>query len=404
MKRYAIVALLAIVLLACAPVMPARNQTVENKTVEVTPEETVEDEVVEEEVVETEENATMEESEEEPGVDLRDVPKKEVVEGDLVNFPNLRAVDPDGDPIAYTFTEPLNEKGTWQTSIGDEGDHLVTITASDGTNTVSQKILIVVLPKNKAPVISLEEPVEAKEGETLVLQPAITDLEGDPIDVTYSGWMDSNTIDVGFDDSGNHKVVITASDGKASASKEVIISVQNVNRAPLLAEISADSIKEGQKFTIKPSSKDPDGDNVTLSYDFPLDESGTWLTEIGDAGEYEILVTASDGTATAETTFMLTVEAINRAPVIELESPVIVNEGDIAELNPAITDPEGDEIRVTYSGWMNTNTRQTTYDDAGNHKVMITARDVAGNEAKLEVILSVEDVNRPPIFGAGSFN
>jgi hypothetical protein len=400
MNKYAIIALLAIVLIACAPVMPARNETI----TEETPEETPTNETVEQTPA-PEENATMEETPEpEPQVDLRDVPRKEVVEGDLVSFPNLRAVDPDGDPITYTFTTPLNENGEWQTQEGDLGEHLVTITASDGTNTVAQQVLIVVLSKNKAPTIELTEPVEAKEGETLVLQPTITDPEGDTLNITYSGWMDSNTKEIGYDDAGNHKIVITASDGKSTTTREVIVSVANTNRAPELAEIAPETIKEGQKVRINPSARDPDGDTVTFTYDFPLDESGAWQTEVGDAGEYEVLVTASDGTATAEVIFVVTVEAINRAPVIELASPVLVKEGDIAELNPTITDQEGDEVRVTYSGWMNSNTRQTTYDDAGNHKVTITARDSAGNEATLEVIVSVEDVNRPPIFGAGSFN
>ncbi len=401
MNRYAIIALLAIVLVACAPVMPARNQTTttENKTVE--PQINV---TIGNETAVAEENATMEEPKEEPKVDLRDVPKKEVVEGDLVTFPNLRAVDPDGDPIEYTFTTPLNEKGEWQTTEGDAGDHLVTITASDGTNTVAQQVLIVVMSKNKPPVIELEEPVEATEGETLVLQPSITDLEGDTLNITYSGWMDSDTKEIGYDDSGNHKVVITASDGKTSSSKEVIITVANANRAPTLADIAPETIKEGQKVTIKPSAKDPDDDSVTFTYDFPLDEKGVWQTEIGDAGDYEVLVTASDGTDTAEKVFVLTVEAVNKAPVIELESPVLAKESDLITLNPTITDPEGDEVRVTYSGWMNSNTRTTTYDDSGNHKVTIAARDTAGNEATLEVIVAVEDLNRPPIFGAGSFN
>jgi len=396
MKRLTIIALLLLVLVACAPAMPARNQTM-NKTIEnitITP-------VVNETIAG---NETMEEPKEEPKVDLRDVPRKEVVEGDKVSFPNLKAVDPDGDPIAYTFTEPLSDKGEWQTADGDVGEHLVTITASDGTNVVSQQILIVVKSKNKPPVIELEEPIETKEGELLELMPDITDPEGDELNVTYSGWMTNSTKEVGFDEGGLHKVIITASDAKSTTSREIIVAVQNVNRGPELAEIPAQTIKEGQKVTLKSSAKDVDNDNITITYDFPLNEKGVWETQVGDAGEYEVLVTASDGELTAEQIFTLTVEAVNRPPVIELESPVLVNEGDTVTLNPTITDKEGDEIRVSYSGWMNTNTKSTTYDDAGNHKVEISARDTAGNEATLEVIISIGEVNRPPIFGAGSFN
>jgi hypothetical protein len=171
-----------------------------------------------------------------------------------------------------------------------------------------------------------------------------------------------------------------------------------------LADIPPQTIKEGQKVTIKPSAKDPDGDSLTYTFDTPFDEKGQWSTVIGDAGDYEILVTASDGTLTDEKTFVLTVLAVNRPPVIELESPVEVSEGETVTLEPVITDPEGDEVRVSYSGWMNTNTKAAGYEDQGEHTVVISARDTAGNEARLEVTVVVGDQNRPPIFGAGSFS
>ncbi len=394
MKKLAIIAILAIVLVACAPVMPARNQTntTENATIETN--ETIETPPANETVTE----------EPTPMPDLKDVPVKEATEGELVDFPNLKAVDPDGDLITYTFTSPLNEKGEWQTAEGDAGDHMVTITASDGTNTVSQQILLRINPKNKAPVIELEEPVSANEGDTFTITPTVTDPDGDEVTVTYSGWMTNDTIQIGFEESGLHKVIITATDGKTTATKEVIVSVENGNRAPELADIAAITIKEGQKATIRANADDPDGDAVTITYDFPFDDAGAWQTEVGDAGEYEVLVTASDGELEAETIVMLTLESVNRPPVIELESPIIVSEGETVTLSPEITDNEGDEVRVSYSGWMSANTKETGYGDSGNHKVEISARDTAGNEARLEIIVSVEDVNRPPIFGAGSFS
>ena len=396
MNKIAIVALLVIVLVACAPVMPSRNQTT-NKTTEKT---MTENKTMEK----TETNETMEKKEEKK-VDTRDLPQKEATEGDLVSFPNLKAVDPDGDPINYKFSEPLNEKGQWQTKEGDAGEHVVTITASDGSNTVSQQVLIVIKSKNKAPFIELEQPVLAKEGETLTLAPTATDPDGDEVTVSYDGWMNSDSREVGYDESGNHKVIIIATDSKgAKASIEAIVSVENVDRAPELADVPPQTIKEGQKVSIKPSAKDVDGDNVTYSFDFPLDEKGSWETKVGDAGDYEIKVTANDGELTSEKTFLLTVQAVNRPPVIELDSPITVEEGDVVKLEPTITDAEGDEVRVSYSGWMNTATKNTGYDDSGDHIVTIAARDTAGNEAKLEVTVIVEDQNRPPIFGAGSFN
>lgn len=188
MKRLAIIAFLVIVLVACAPVLPQNNQTT-NETEEVPVNET---EVVEEPVNETEE----EEVEELETVDTRDLPTKEVTEGDLVSFPNLKAVDPDGDTIEYTFTAPLDDRGEWQTEVGDAGEHIVIITASDGVNTVTQQVLLIVNSKNKAPEIGLEEPIMAMEGKTLTIDPLVTDADGDEVNVTFTGWMSSNTREV----------------------------------------------------------------------------------------------------------------------------------------------------------------------------------------------------------------
>ncbi|RJQ21195.1 hypothetical protein C4580_03045 [Candidatus Woesearchaeota archaeon] len=399
MNRLSITALvLLIFIVACAPALPARNQTMNATEPVVVMNETEEVPVPVEQV--QEENETVSE----PAPNLQDVPRKEVVEGETVSFPNLRAVDPDGDPIEYTFSAPLDEKGVWRTKDGDAGEHLITITASDGTNTVTQQVLIVVQPKNKPPIIELEEPVEVSEGEMLTLNPTVSDPDGDNVTLSYSGWMTSNVKNVSFDDSGLHKVIISATDGKAVTTREVIVSVENVNRAPTIFDLDPVTVKEGQRVIVKPAGKDPDGDTVRFEFEEPIGPNGTWNTEIGDAGEYELLVIATDGELTAETLVSVFVEAVNKPPTIELASPIEVNEGDQVVLEPIISDPEGDEVRVSYSGWMSANTRLTTYDDAGNHKVTITARDTADNEARLEVIVVVNDLNRPPIFGAGSFN
>ena len=391
-----LLALLLVFVVACAPALPARNQT-QNVTVEPTINVTATlEEVNETEPVQNETKV--------PAVVSKDLPRKEVVEGETVSFPNLKAVDPDGDPISYTFSSPLNEQGIWRTKVGDAGEQVITITASDGANTVAQQVLIVVLPKNKAPVIELAEPIEANEGELFTFNPTLSDADGDNVTISYSGWMNSNTKNLSFDDSGLHKVVITASDGTSVTSREVIVSVKNVNRPPTVFSVDEIKIKEGQRAIVKPAAKDPDGDTVRYEFEEPVNASGIWSTQIGDAGEYEFLVIASDGELTAETTVKVIVEAVNKAPSIELEGPIQANEGDVVTLNPVISDPEGDEVRVSFSGWMDSNRRQTTYDDSGNHKVTVTARDSVGNEAELEVIVVVNDRNRPPIFGTGSFN
>lgn len=392
MNKTLIAAILTIFLVACAPITPTilpNSTNMTNTTEPVVEEPAVEEPVVLEPV-----------QEEVPD----DVPRKIVTEGDLVDFPNLKAVDPDGDLITYTFTSPLDSSGQWQTKVGDAGQYLITITASDGINVVNQDVLIVVNRQNSAPTIELNEPVQTKEGQTLTIEPDVKDADGDEVTVTFSGWMTSNSKEVSYNDSGNHRVTITATDGKEVTTKDIIVGVENVNRAPVIEAIAPVRIKEGEKVTLNPQATDEDGDVLSFSFSTPFDAQGSWMTERGDAGEYEITVTVNDAYDSASTKFLLTVDPLNRAPVITLDSPITANEGDLVTLSPSITDPEGDQFTVAYTGWMNTNSKQTGYDDAGNHKVNITATDSNGNKASLEVIINVADVNRPPTFGEGAFN
>ena len=353
----------------------------------------VEEEPVEEEPVE--ETPTVEDDE--------GLPRKTVTEGEVVNFPNLQATDPDGDPITYSFTTPLDSTGKWLTHVGDAGEYRVTITASDGKNSVSQVVIVEVLPKNKPPVIRLAaKEITVKEGEKVTLAPEVTDADGDEVTLTFSGWMTTASYQTNFADAGTHEVVLKATDGITTTTETVRVIVQNKNRAPTISPIADVNIKEGDKITIDPTANDPDGDDVTFEFGPPISPDGTWQTGLDDVGKYQVDVVATDGDLTATASFMLVVESLNKPPVINMASLVNVEEGQTVTLAPEITDPEGDELTITYSGWMNTHTYTTTYEDAGSHEVTIKVSDGI-NEAEKTVTIVVTDLNRPPTFGSGAF-
>lgn len=154
-----------------------------------------------------------------------------VYEGELVQL-QVKGSDPDGDSVTYSFSAPLDENGKWQTKEGDSGDYLVTVTASDGKTKSSKTLKISVMQRNAAPVMEQLAAVTVKEGETVSLSPAVSDSDGDEVVISYSGWMTKSSKTTGFEDSGNYKVTITASDGKAQVSQEVGVTVLDVNRAP----------------------------------------------------------------------------------------------------------------------------------------------------------------------------
>jgi hypothetical protein len=353
------------------------------------------------------EETDEEEKEEEPApvADTSGLPIKTVTEGDLVSFPNLKAEDPDGDPITYTFSAPLDTSGQWKTQEGDAGEYVITITASDGKNEVSQNVKIIVETLNKAPTITLSATeITVNEGETVKIDAQASDADGDEVTLTFSGWMDSPTRETTFDDEGRHTVTITATDGKKESVQDVTVIVNNVNRAPKLSDLSDITVLEGEKIFVEVDAADPDGDEVTILFEAPLGTSGEWKTEPGDAGTYQTEVTVSDGELTETKTLTLIVESLNKAPVIDLALPTInVEEGETVVIEATITDEENDELTITYSGWITSNTYTTDYDDAGTHTVTITVTDGTNTVTK-DVTVNVVDKNRPPVFDPGAFN
>jgi hypothetical protein len=359
----------------------------------ITEEEAVEESVTEEEVVE--EPITKEEVKEEKveSKEKETLPKIEVNETELVKL-TLPEKDPDGQFITYTFTEPLNAQGEWQTEKGDAGEYIVTVTASDGELTTTQKILIIVNKLNKPPIMETVDDVTVNEGETISFDPKATDPEGEKVVITYSGWMSTSSYKTKFTDAGEHIVTITASDGVNKVSQDVKVIVNDVNRAPIIEELKDIKVTEGDKVSVEAVAADPDGDKVTITFSNPLNDRGEWQTKIGDGGKYSITVIASDGELTSEREFIIEVKSLNQPPLlkkIEDMSITLLKPGDsrTIKLSPEVTDPEGEEVTITYSGWMTTSSKTVKWgEEGGSHTVTVTASDGV-NEVSQEVTITV---------------
>ncbi|MFH2021195.1 MAG: hypothetical protein ABIJ34_07280 [archaeon] len=154
---------------------------------------------------------------------------------------------------------------------------------------------------------------------------------------------------------------------------------------------------EGDLIDLKPFVNDPDGDPVKMGYTEPFDADGVWQTVAGDAGFYSVIVSATDG-KDSFVTKQMTIDVLvkNKAPVIAMPDKLEFVEGDLIRLNPQISDSDGDEVVVIYSGWIDSKTYQTTFDDAGTYKVTIRADD--GKEiVTKDVTIVVNPYNRMPV-------
>jgi len=366
------------------------GEVVEEKIVEVV---LPKDGQTEDEVIEI----TGDETKEKTNEELKSMYTIEGEEGDLMSL-QPEAYDPDGDDIIYTFSEPFDEKGLWQTIEGDAGKYSITVTATDGELSTSENILIVINPTNKAPIIECLEKIVVKEGENVVIDCNIYDVEEDEFEVEYLGWMNSTEKETTYEDAGTYNVVVRAYDAEKSRSAMIEIVVENVNRAPVISGLEDElKVMETELLELDFDVSDPDGNEVEIEYSEPFNEKGVWQTKMDDVGVYDVYVLAKDGQSTTKKEFQIVVTQMNTAPKLVFMPLIEVDEGEIINLPIDASDREGDALEITINGWFKTQTHTTTYNDAGNYSVEVVVSD-GELKTSQKVFIIVNDVNRAPVF------
>ena len=156
------------------------------------------------------------------------------------------------------------------------------------------------------------------------------------------------------------------------------------------------SVKENEAVNLKPKAVDPNADKIKFTYTEPLDEKGYWKTNYGDAGEYLITVTATDGELTTAKQVLLAVERVNMPPVIEDIDDIEIDEGSTLILTPKATDPNNDDVTITISEPIgDEGIWEISYKDAGKYTIVISATD-GELTTKKEVKVTVNKKNVPP--------
>jgi len=244
------------------------------------------------------------------------LPRKVINEGDLLQFPNLAATDPDGDAIEYSYSAPLDQNGEWQTQRGDGGKYIVTITAADSLgNKVDQIVVILVQSVNSAPRLDYIDDIVVNEGEQVLVVPSANDADGDKISYEFSQPLDDNGVwQTEKGDAGTYAAEVTVTDGELSTSTGFRIIVEKKNEPPVL-ELTKQRIvvNEGDLITIGASASDPDGDKVVITFAGWMTQA-SYRTDYDDAGNHTVNVTVTDGKLNATGKVEIIVNEVNRAP------------------------------------------------------------------------------------------
>jgi len=191
---------------------------------------------------------------------------------------------------------------------------------------------------------------------------------------------------------------------------ETIPAEEPAETAPESGEESLAVIaQETDKVSLQPEASDPDGDTLIFAFTSPLDESGAWQTTYGDAGEYTVTVTASDGDLTTTKDVLLIINKKEEAPSIDASSPeeasVKTKETDKLTFTVAASDLNKDALSYEWkldgskAGDSTEYEYQTTYDDSGSHTVKVDVSDGASTTSKIWAV-EVANLNRKPVLSS----
>jgi hypothetical protein len=252
---------------------------------------------------------------------------------------------------------------------------------------------------NNPPVLAAISDKSVNENSLLSFTVSATDADNDTITYSATGLpsgatFTGQTFSWTPNQSGTYQVIFTASDGLAETSQTVNLTVNNVNRAPVLAAISDKSVNEGSLLSFQVSATDADNDTITYSATgLPSGATFTgqtfnWTPNYNQAGTYQVTFTASDGQAQdSPQTVNITVNNVNRAPVLAAIGDKSVNENSLLSFTVSATDADSDAITYSATGLPSgaTFTGQTfswTPDQAGTYQVTFTANDGQAQDSK----------------------
>lgn len=163
----------------------------------------------------------------------------QVDEGETVTF-EPEVTDPNGDPVTVSVSGPLRD-GTFATDHTSAGQYQITVTASDGELTSEESFTLTVTDVNVLPEVMNLEPITVKEGDTVTIQPEVTDLDGDEVSITISEPVGNDGVwETSFTDHGEYMVRVTVSDGKDTVTQQVRVFIEDVNMPPQIVDVTAD--------------------------------------------------------------------------------------------------------------------------------------------------------------------
>jgi len=202
-------------------------------------------------------------------------------------------------------------------------------------------------------------------------------------------------------------------------SKSIAINVQHVNRTPALAAIEPKLVDENTVLSFEMMGSDPDVEDAgKLIYSIdPLPRGAvldgsklSWTPEYEQSGTYPVQFTVSDGHINAMQEALITVSHVNRSPVLDALAAQATPENELLTFTLSGSDPDSEDSgKIQYTvtnlpqgaqfdsasvqfSWM------PTFEQSGSYTVPFTVSDPSGLTDTKDVTITVNHVNRTPVF------
>ncbi len=280
--------------------------------------------------------------------------------------------DIDGDDLEYEITsgEPyfdfVIEADTITISphLNWFGQTSLTVSASDGQESVQTDFAITVTPVNDAPTIEDIDDIAIDEDGSIDVVLSSDDVDGD--DLTYSFYLNNDDIFLSIDEdnltitasqnfNGDVPITMFVSDSEFSDSTSFVVTVIAVNDPPTISAISDITIIEDNSGSIIINAEDIDGDDLEYEitsgepyFDFVIEaDTITISPHLNWFGQTSLTVSASDGQESVQTDFAITVTPVNDAPTIEDIDDIAIDEDGSIDVVLSSDDIDGDDL--TYS-------------------------------------------------------
>ncbi len=229
------------------------------------------------------------------------------------------------------------------------------------------------------------------------------------------------------DGPGTFSFLVRATDNGApprTGTTRVAINVAEVNRPPVVPEVTEANAGEGQLLSIGLPASDPDLPANTLAFavDGPvpdglsLSPTGqlTWIPDESRGGSVVTVAfrVTDNGTPPLSATGLVRVNVaeVNNPPNFPQPAPVTIDELTRLDLPLVAADPEGSPVRFSLEGTVpaglaidasagRISWTPTEAQGPGSYVVLVRARDTSPEQASVvrEVLINVREVNQPPV-------